>query len=59
MLRSMSTAALSGLRTNSAKQTRWIQVSALSFNVKEESNAAPKGMLITILQEPISFYMEE
>ncbi|KAI1316391.1 39S ribosomal protein L37, mitochondrial [Mortierella claussenii] len=45
MLRSMSTAAFSGLRTASTQcQTRWIQVSARAFNVKEATNdAAPKA----------------
>ncbi|KAF9172599.1 39S ribosomal protein L37, mitochondrial [Mortierella sp. AD011] len=52
MLRSMSTAALSGLRTNSPQQARWIQVSTRSFNLKEESNAAPKAKRIVVSSAP-------
>ncbi|KAF8931016.1 mitochondrial ribosomal protein L37-domain-containing protein [Dissophora ornata] len=54
MLRSMSTTALSGLRTASAQQARWIQVSARSFNVKQESNAAnaPKAKRAVVSSAP-------
>ncbi|KAF8980532.1 39S ribosomal protein L37, mitochondrial [Entomortierella lignicola] len=49
MLRSMSTTALSGVKTASVLQTRWIQVSARSFNLKEDSNAASQKAKRTVV----------
>ncbi|KAF9088124.1 39S ribosomal protein L37, mitochondrial [Mortierella sp. GBA35] len=50
MLKSISSAAFSGLRTVSAQQTRCIQVSARSLNVKNES--APKAKRTVVSSAP-------
>ncbi|KAF9419058.1 39S ribosomal protein L37, mitochondrial [Entomortierella beljakovae] len=52
MLRSMSTAALSGARATSVKQTRWIHVSTRVLNLKDESNAASKAKRTVVSSAP-------
>ncbi|KAG0309024.1 39S ribosomal protein L37, mitochondrial [Dissophora globulifera] len=52
MLKSFTTTTVSGVRTTLVQQTRWIQVSARAFNVKEDAGAAPKAKRTVVSSVP-------